>query len=474
VETVNYEESRAAIRDRFIVIATEARLRQRNANRSSTDLAKIQAAGNAAERLTIFATEVFAVEAHKLVDSYDKTFSPELKERFGSVSTILDKHIKPGEPGAESRRAILERAEEYARFSPHYHPVDEMDDNEEISDHLNGAYETKKVTHYLLERMGVPFRQKANLSPKQAALDYTADLETKFTAKSARELTDSLGHLHQVLDDHLRSGDPFCINVNVGDAVEIQRQRWPIADLPPETRDIGRLARSLLVEPRERALVRTERKQTDRAERLKQEIKEDPFFRTPSPDATASPTHTPSQLMDPTSRPASPANRGTSGNPEFTAAQLGVQQRWLDEGHGRQPDFDELDTGKSEEPPAGRVSPFQSPSPGNQGTKSLKRKRGGEQHNEDKSSDDNGSQTRPARRRRMTSDEQRPRPKSAPPLNRSREGGEPVDPGLTIPSGQSGHSDPRVPTATEQSSSQPREFDHATRSRERRSGSYGL
>lgn len=277
MELVDYEESRAAVRDRFVVIATETRLRRRDANRSSLDLTKLQASNNAEERLTAFATEMLAVESHRLTDSYDKRLSPRLRERFDAVSAILNRHIDSDERGADKRRVVLERAEEYASFSPHYHGHNETDDNEGIRDDLNEIRGRRQLQRYLRDReMGVG--RDPNLGPNAVNQDYTGELKRDFTAESARELTDALGHLHQTLH-----GDPFFVNVTIDDVIVIQQTRWPLQEQSARVSKMERLSQSIAAQPQERALIRTGRKQKERAERLQREASDDSFLRESSP-----------------------------------------------------------------------------------------------------------------------------------------------------------------------------------------------
>lgn len=282
---VSYEESRAAVRDRFLVIATETGLRRRDANRSSFDLTKLQASGDAEERLAAYATEMLAVEGHRLADSYEKTLSPRLKERFEAVGAILDRHIDPGEHGADKRRAILERAEEYATFSPHYRGYDETDDNEGIRDELNEIRGRRQLPRYLLDReLGLPLGRYPNLGPNAVNPDYTGELKRDFTARSARELTDALGHLHQTLHDRIRDGESCFLDVSVDDAIAIQQARWPLGEHSARLSKMEQLGQSLGEQPQERALIRTSRKQTERAERLRREMSDDSFLRESSPE----------------------------------------------------------------------------------------------------------------------------------------------------------------------------------------------
>ena len=289
MESVSYEERRAAVRDRFLVIATETGLRRRDANRSSFDLTRLQASGDADERLTAYATEMLSVEGYRLTDSYEKTLSPRLKERFDAVGAILDRHIDPGEHGADKRRAILERAEEYACFSPHYHGPDETDDNEGIRDELNEIRARRQLPRYLLDReLGLPLGRYPNLGPNAINPDYTGELKRNFTARSARELTDALGHLHQTLYDRIRDQEPCFVDVSVDDAIAVQRTRWPLGEQSARLPKMEQLGHSLAEQPQERALIRTRRKQTERAERLQREMSDDSFLREPSPK----PVHT--------------------------------------------------------------------------------------------------------------------------------------------------------------------------------------
>lgn len=285
MEPVSYEESRAAVRDRFLVIATETGLRRRDANRSSFDLTKLQASGDAEERLTAYATEMLAVEGHRLTDSYEKTLSPRLKERFDAVGAILDRHIDPGEHGADKRRAVLERAEEYATFSPHYRGYDETDDNEGIRDELNEMRGRRQLPRYLLDReLVLPLGRYPNLGPNAANPDYTGELKRDFTARSARKLTDALGHLHQTLHDRIRDGESCFLDVSVDDAIAVQQARWPLGEQSARLPKMERLGQSLSEQPQERALIRTTRKQTERAERLRREMSDDSFLRESSPE----------------------------------------------------------------------------------------------------------------------------------------------------------------------------------------------
>ncbi|RWB93540.1 MAG: hypothetical protein EOS23_30810 [Mesorhizobium sp.] len=175
--------------ERFIALTKLARLTQRQANQSDdfSRMVLIAEASTARERAVGYTAECIAQEIYKRQPT---PFCPDVQARFSALGRIIDQYIQPGPQALEQRRALIERAEKFAGFSPHVEGHDETDDNQGIADQLNAigsenlfrSVRAREVGGHRLLRL--PFR-----------------------AQRARELTDELGRLHQEFRDRLRTID---------------------------------------------------------------------------------------------------------------------------------------------------------------------------------------------------------------------------------------------------------------------------
>ncbi|OWK25688.1 hypothetical protein AJ87_07545 [Rhizobium yanglingense] len=177
--------------ERFIALTKLAKLKQRQANQrgySDGHLELGAEAGTTRERAIGYTTECIAQETYKHEPA---VFSREVQARFSAVGRIVDQHIQPGRQTLDQRRALIERAEEFASFSPYHEGHDESDHNQGIADRLNAA--------------GAIF--KYQLARELGTRRLRSPMDVGFTAQQARELTDELGHLHQEIRTRLRTID---------------------------------------------------------------------------------------------------------------------------------------------------------------------------------------------------------------------------------------------------------------------------
>lgn len=182
------------------VLARQADLHRARSNRPGEGLVaanRSRDASRAEERLVAYAAECLAQGSHKLREGAG--FTPEVQRRFAEVGRMLDNHVDE-EGGADMRRGLLQRAQEFAPFSPHYHGHDETDDNDAIADRLNDRGAQIRLSRVLLDR---------ELGLKTSLPDAPGGVDHDFTAAEARRFTDAFGHLQQVLHEHVRTRQPI-------------------------------------------------------------------------------------------------------------------------------------------------------------------------------------------------------------------------------------------------------------------------
>jgi len=193
IETLNVQDTF----ERFVTLTKLAKLRRRQSNRGpSFDLELMEKEGDARETAVRYSAECVALELSKADPA---KFSPLVQTRFTAIGRIVDAHIPSGPDGIHQRRALIERAEEFAAFSPHQESLNATDDNQEIADRLNASGVSAGVARFLLAR---ELGQRGLKPPKDVH-----DVDTPFTAEQARKLTDELGHLHQEIRTRLRTVD---------------------------------------------------------------------------------------------------------------------------------------------------------------------------------------------------------------------------------------------------------------------------
>ncbi|NEK20473.1 hypothetical protein [Rhizobium leguminosarum] len=176
--------------ERFIALAKLAKLKQRLANQRrypNVPMERIAEAATARERATAYTAECIAQELYKRQPA---VFCPDVQTRFTTVGHIVDRHIQPGDRGVNQRRALIERAETFASFSPFDDGHDNTEDYQGIADRLNSE----------------------NLFTFQRALEIGgcrtgATPTIPFTPDQAREMINELGHLQQVIRTRLRTID---------------------------------------------------------------------------------------------------------------------------------------------------------------------------------------------------------------------------------------------------------------------------
>uniref|UniRef100_UPI00111C0EF0 hypothetical protein n=1 Tax=Ensifer aridi TaxID=1708715 RepID=UPI00111C0EF0 len=239
--------------ERFVTLAKLAILKEREANRS--DLVLGAEAGMARERAIGYTAECIAQELYK---RQPPVFCPEVQARFSAVGHIIDRHIQPGYRTLNQRRALIERAEEFASFSPYHEGHDETDDDQGIAARLNSVGASNSLFKYLRAR---------ELGERRPGEPFIP-----FTPQQAREMTDELGYLHQVVRTQLRTKDRLFTDQSY------DRIAW----LPKIGREIRSLSRQLESKPADPTLARIDAEARERKERAERAISDDPFFESSS------------------------------------------------------------------------------------------------------------------------------------------------------------------------------------------------
>jgi hypothetical protein len=269
------EETGKETVNRFSLLVRQARLNSRLSRRPSTAFAAMQKALDTEEQVVAYAGECLSREVHKHAEDKPPIFSPVVQARLEAMGTILDKHIDPGPDAPDRRLRLLERAEEFASFSPHHDGNDETNDNEEIADALNEREALRPLPRYLLNReLGLHMRPHALAGGPDR--DFTGGPDHVFTAEQAREMVDELGHLQEVLRNRCRgTGSIFVDN----------RDRVPFA-IPAMRTQLDQVEGALASMPPDRTLQRiTERQEQEK--RRRQRAPSDGFGESSDDDRTS-------------------------------------------------------------------------------------------------------------------------------------------------------------------------------------------
>lgn len=193
---MSYQDAQFDTDDRLAMLARLAKLRRHDANLTELTepsneiqhLHKRGIEGEAIETLNAHMIEYLAVETVKSGDrARDLTLA--LKKRVKQMGRLLSHHVGDGSDRIGERRALLERAAEYTRCSPHKNRVDFTDDNQEIADVLNQRQNSFSRPPVLRP---ITRAEPVERGTKEAAL------RVEFDATSARKFIDAFGHLEQV------------------------------------------------------------------------------------------------------------------------------------------------------------------------------------------------------------------------------------------------------------------------------------
>lgn len=303
------------------LLAQDADLRKAFLNRQApNDIVaskRAQAASKAEHRLVAYASECIAQGSYKLVnEEWDYPFTPRVQERFAQVGAMVDAQISDGPLAIPMRRALLQRAERFASFSPHFRSPDTTDDNLGIAKYLNEETTSRRLPLELLGR---------ELGLRKVVSAYSG---VDFSPEQAREFTDALGHLQQVLHEHVRTRDPI-----LRDQVR-SRVNW---NLPG---DVGRVAHRIEAELEklgsDQTLLRFDAQQRVRYER-EQRAADDSGFEHDKPERVGSrsirpsgePAEASSSALSGTKRTADAARIGQSTNEQSPLApkrrRLGIE-----------------------------------------------------------------------------------------------------------------------------------------------------
>lgn len=157
------------------LLARQADLLKALANRKGrteeVDNRRAEMAARAEDRLTAYFSECLA---HGADQAARKKLAPDLQKQFDAVSKIIDRHSAQG--GVDTRRNLLQQAEQFVTFSRHNRSTDETNDYESIAGELNAAASR-------------PFGQKG-----------------------AETFIEKLGHLHQTVRDHVRTRNAIFVD----------------------------------------------------------------------------------------------------------------------------------------------------------------------------------------------------------------------------------------------------------------------
>lgn len=139
---LTYQEAAIDTDDRLAMLARQTKLLRHDANLSETsgdglpDLRKRSLEGEEIEKLEAHLIEYLAFETHNTDDPARQLAEP-LRTHVATMGRLLSRHVGDGPALVDQRRAVLERAAEYTRFSPHKRRPDYTNDNCGIADALN-------------------------------------------------------------------------------------------------------------------------------------------------------------------------------------------------------------------------------------------------------------------------------------------------------------------------------------------------
>jgi protein tyrosine phosphatase (PTP) superfamily phosphohydrolase (DUF442 family) len=218
----------------FVQVIRYAKLCRRAVDiRPLRDLELDDRADRAKQWVIAYATECLAREVHKQAGELTSVFALHVQARFEAVGEFLDQHLEPGPDEIDRRRALLERAEVFCRFSPHFDEQIDKHDIEAMADVVNEREARRAVYKFLFCR---------DIGRLVALPAYTGGPDEDFTPSAAKELIDRLDSLHRVLehcitrmkpvfDDPRRDSVPLSANA-VADL--IRQIGDDIAARPPE------------------------------------------------------------------------------------------------------------------------------------------------------------------------------------------------------------------------------------------------
>jgi hypothetical protein len=187
------DRSRTNTIETLALVIRHAKLCRRATDvRSFQDIKLEDRADRAKEWAIAYVTECLAREAHRPAGEFTSVFALHVQARFEAVGEILDRHVEPGPDEIDRRRALLERAEVFCRFSPYFDEHIDRHDTEAMADAVNEREALRALYKFLF------CRDISRLSRLPA---YTGGPDEDFTPSAAKELIDRLDSLHRVLDN---------------------------------------------------------------------------------------------------------------------------------------------------------------------------------------------------------------------------------------------------------------------------------